>query len=101
MPPIEIFTTIMLNALLIVFAVCAIIFLIAATVWIVSNVIRETRWRQTMTKEEAIKYLVAYACCGIKGAQCEHCPLYEGPGACADWAEDDIFNAILELREIE
>lgn len=41
----EIFTTIMLNALLIVFAVCAIIFLIAATVWIVSNVIRETRWR--------------------------------------------------------
>lgn len=54
-----------------------------------------------MTKEEAIKYLVTYAGCGIAGAQCEHCPLYEIPGACADWAEDDIFNAILELREIE
>lgn len=41
----EIYTTIMLNALLIVFAVCAIIFLIAATVWIVSNIIREIRGR--------------------------------------------------------
>lgn len=39
----ETFTTIMLNALLIVFAVCAIVFLIAATVWIVSNIIREMR----------------------------------------------------------
>lgn len=54
-----------------------------------------------MTKEDAINYLIAYACCHIKGALCEHCPLYEGPGACAEWVEDDIFNAILELREIE
>jgi hypothetical protein len=45
MPPIEIVVTIMLNALAIVFAMCAIVFLIVATIWIVSNVIRETRWR--------------------------------------------------------
>lgn len=40
-----VYATIMLNAFLIVFAMCAIIFLISATIWIVSNVIRETRWR--------------------------------------------------------
>lgn len=54
-----------------------------------------------MKKEEAVNYLIAYAYCGVKGLHCENCPLYNGPGACADWTEDIICDAVETLQEEE
>lgn len=53
-----------------------------------------------MGREEALNYLIAYACCGLKDMSCTRCPLYAGDFPCEAWDEADIFEALEEFIEM-
>lgn len=54
-----------------------------------------------MTTKEAIKVLMALACCSIGELHCgEDCPKCISAGVCEGWEGDEVIEAVKVLREM-
>lgn len=53
---------------------------------------------EKMTKEQAIDYLIALACCTLKDLPCEMCPLRDDE---CRWKNEDIVKAVKLLKGAE
>ena len=50
-----------------------------------------------VTKEEALKYVVAFAVCTVGGLSCEDCP-FNGMESCLPLSDEIIHDAVMTLK---
>lgn len=54
-----------------------------------------------MNKNEAIKILMAVACCSMTELHCCDCPMYDkNKVKCCNWSNEEVVEAVLMLDEM-
>ena len=52
---------------------------------------------EPMTKEEALKYVVAFSCCTVGGLSCEDCP-FNDMESCLPLSDELMHDAVMTLK---